>query len=160
MSSSQRKAVITLIEKQGKDRTLIENWRPLSLIDVDAKIISKAIAVRVRNGLPNIFHHNQTGYVKDRYIGEMVRSIFDIMEFTDNENIPGILIFIDFKKAFDTVEWLYLFDCLKAFNFGPNLINWIKTFYRNIESCITNDGLSSDYFSLARGVRPGDPLSP
>jgi len=104
MSSSQRKAVITLIEKQGKDRTLIENWRPISLINVDAKIISNVIAVRVKNVLPNIIHHNQTGYVKDCYIGETVSSIFDIMEFTNNENIPGILIFIDFKKAFNTVE--------------------------------------------------------
>ena len=76
MSSSQRKAVINLIEKQGKDRTLIENWRPISLINVDAKIISKVIAVRVKNVLPNIIHHNQTGYFKDRYIGETVRSDF------------------------------------------------------------------------------------
>ena len=160
MSNTQRKAVITLIEKQGKDRTLIENWRPISLINVDAKIISKVIAVRVRNVLPNIIHHNQTGYVKDRYIGETVRSIFDIMEFTDNGNIPGILIFIGFKKAFDTVKWHYLFDCLQAFNFGPDLINWVKTFHRNIESCVINNGSSSDYFTLARGVRQGDPLSP
>ena len=60
----------------------------------------------------------------------------------------------------DSVEWHYLFDCLKAFNFGPDLINWVKTFYRNIESCVINNGLTSDYFTLARGVRQGDPLSP
>ena len=71
MSSSQRKAVITLIEKQGKDRTLI----PISLINVGAKIISKVVAVRVKNVLPNIIHHNRTGCVKDRYLGETVRSI-------------------------------------------------------------------------------------
>ena len=73
MSSSQRKVVITLIEKQGKDRTLIENWRPISLINVDAKIISKVIAVRVKTVFPSIIHHNQTGYVKDCYIGETGR---------------------------------------------------------------------------------------
>ena len=149
MSSSQRKAVITLTEKQGKDRTLIENWKPISLINVDTKIITKVITLSVKNVLPKIFHHNQTGYVKDRYIGETVRSIFDIMEFTNNENIPGILIFIDFKKAFDAVEWHYLFDCLKAFNFGPDLINCIKTFYHNIESCLINNGLASDSFTQA-----------
>ena len=108
----------------------------------------------------NIINHNQTGYVKDRYIGETVRSIFDILEFTDTKNIPGILIFIDFKKAFDIVEWRYLFDCLRAFNFGPDLINWVKTFYRSIKSCVKNNGLTSDYFTLARGVRQGNPLSP
>ena len=89
-----------------------------------------------------------------------MRSIFDIMEFTDNENIPGILIFIDFRKAFDTLEWHYLFSCLKAFNFGPDLINWVRTFYQNIQSCAINNGLASDYFTLERGVRQGDPLSP
>ena len=64
----------------------------------------KVIATRIKNVLPNVIHCNQSGYVKDRYIGETVRSIFDIMDFTDRENIPGLLIFIDFQKAFDTVE--------------------------------------------------------
>ena len=98
LSNSQKQAVITLIEKQGKDRTLIENWRPISLVNVDAKIISKVIASRLKNVLPNIIHCNQSGYVKDRYIGETVRSILDIMDFTEKENIPGLMIFIDFRK--------------------------------------------------------------
>ena len=161
MSSSQKKAVITLIEKQGKDRTLIENWRPISLINVDAKIISKVIAARIKKVLPSIFHHNQTGYVKDRYcIGETVRSIFDIMEFTDSQNIPGILIFIDFKKAFDNLEWNYLFNCLEAFNFGSDFIRYVKMFYTNIQSCVINNGIASDYFMLERSARQGDPISP
>jgi len=70
MSNSQKQAVITLIEKQGEDRTLIENWRPISLVNVDAKIISKVIALRIKNVLPYIIHSNQTGYVKDRHIGD------------------------------------------------------------------------------------------
>ena len=82
------------------------------------------------------------------------------MEFTDKENILGILIFIDFRKAFDTLEWHYLFSCLKAFNFGPDLIQWVRTFYQNIQSCVINNGLASDYFALEQGVRQGDPLSP
>ena len=160
MSSSQRKVIITLIEKQHKDWTLIENWRPISLINVDAKIISKVIALRLKKVLPNIIHHNQTGYVEDRYIGETIRSIFDIMEFTDGNNIPGIVIFIDFKKAFDFLEWHYLFSCLEAFNFGLNFINWVKMFYTNIQSYVINNGMASDYFTSERGVRQGDPLSP
>ena len=70
MSNSQRQAVITLIEKKGKDRKCIkENWRPISLVNVDAKIISKVIATRIKNILPHIIYCNQSGYVKDRYIG-------------------------------------------------------------------------------------------
>ena len=58
------------MKKQHKDRTLIENWRLISLINVDVKIISKVIALRLKRVVPNIIHHNQTGYVEDRYIGE------------------------------------------------------------------------------------------
>ena len=67
MSLSQKQAIITLIEKKGKDRSLLENWRPISLLNVDAKIMSKVIATRIKNVLPNIIHHNQTGFIKDRY---------------------------------------------------------------------------------------------
>ena len=98
MSSSQKQAIITLIEKKGKDRSFLENWRPISLVNVDAKIISKVLATRIKNVLPDIIHHNQSGFVKDRYIGETVRSIFDLMDFTLKENIPGLMIFIDFIK--------------------------------------------------------------
>ena len=77
MSSSQKQAVITIIEKKGKHRFFLENWRPISLVNVDAKIMSKVLATRIKNVLPDIIQHNQSGFVKDRYIGETVRSIFD-----------------------------------------------------------------------------------
>ena len=79
----------------------------------------KVIALRLKKVLPNVIDHNQTGYVEDRYICETIRSIFDIMVFTDLKNIPGILMFIDFNKAFDSLERHYLFSCLEPFNFGP-----------------------------------------
>ena len=98
------KPSITLIEKKGKDRSFLENWRPISLVNFNAKIMSKVLATRVKNVLPDIIHHNQSGFVKDCYIGETVWSIFDLMDFTLEENIPGLMIFIDFHKAFDSVE--------------------------------------------------------
>ena len=82
------------------------------------------------------------------------------MDFTEKENIPGLMIFIDFRKAFDTLEWNFLLNCLDAFNFGHEFKRWISTFYKNIQSSVKNNGLSSDYFNLTRGVRQGDPLSP
>ena len=72
MSSSQRQAIITLIENKEKDRSLLENWPPISLVNVDTKIMTKVIAWRIKNVLPDIIHHNQTGYVKDRLIGETI----------------------------------------------------------------------------------------
>ena len=67
------------------------------------------IANRIKDVLPSTIHRNETGYVKEGYIGEMVRSIFDIMDLTDKENMPGLLIFIDFEKAFNSLEWNFLY---------------------------------------------------
>ena len=132
MSSSQKQAVITLIVKKGKDRNLLENWRPISLINVDAKIASKIIATRIVKVLPEIIHTNQLGYVKGRFIGEAARSTLDVMDYTKKENIPGILLFIDFEKTFDSLNWNFLLKCLDVYGFGPSLIRWVETVYANI----------------------------
>ena len=83
------------------------------------------IASRIKNVLPYIIHSNQTGYVKDRYIGETVRSILDVMDFTEKENIPGLMMFIDFLKAFDTLEWNVLFNCLDFRKDNAVETNWL-----------------------------------
>ena len=89
----------------------------------------KAIATRIKNVLPEIIHHVQTGQVKGCVIGETIRSIFDVMGFTAEENIPGLMIFIDFQKAFHSVQYLILIK---------NFLRWVKTFYENIQSCVMN----------------------
>jgi len=81
------------------------------------------------------------------------------MDFTLKENIPGLMIFIDFHKAFDSVQWNYLVTCLEAFHFGPDFIRCVKTLYKNIQSCVINNGLTTGYFAL-EGERQDDPLSP
>ena len=96
--------------------------------------MTKAIAGRIKNVLPEIIHQNQTGYIKDRFIGETIQSIYDIMDFTATENIPGLMIFIDFQKAFDSVEWGFLIKSLEKFNFGPDFICWVGVFYKDIKS--------------------------
>ena len=97
LSHSQRQAMITLIEKKGKDKRFLKNWRPISLINVDAKIASKCLAFRIRNVLSSLIHSDQTAYVKGRYIGESVRLIIDdILEYTDTNDIEALLFSADF----------------------------------------------------------------
>ena len=81
------------------------------------------------------------------------------MNFTKTKNIPGIAVFLDFEKAFDSIEWYFIQKCLESFNFGPNLRQWISVFYKNISSCVVNNGVASKLFHLERGVRHGCPLS-
>lgn len=154
MSSSQKRAITTLIEKKDKDRRNISNWRPISLINVDVKIGSKAIAKRLEAVvLSKIIHHNQCAYVKDRPISDAVRSIDDILDYTKKYRIQGRLIAIDYKKAFDSVSRDFLFRTLSAFRFGPSFIHWIKTFYNNISSCVMNNGFPTPPFEVQRGVK-------
>ena len=75
---------------------------------MDFKIAAKAIAKRLEPILPNLIHPDQTGFVKGRYIGENIRLISDIMEYTTLQKIPGILVSLDFRKAFDSIEWPFL----------------------------------------------------
>ena len=159
LSNSQKQAIITLIEKKDKDKRYLSNWRPISLINVDVKIGSKAIAKRLETVLPGIIHYNQCAYVKGRTIFDAIRTVDDIMEFTERYNINGTMICIDFKKAFDTVSRDFLFKTLHAYGFGYSFIQWIHTFYKNVSSCVLNNGFSTAPFSVERGVRQGDPLS-
>ena len=79
--------------------------------------------------LPNIINIDRTGYAKGRYIGENIRLIQDLIHFTNLTNQKGIAIFLDFKKAFDSVEWPYVNATLELFNFGPDILNWIKIIF-------------------------------
>ena len=159
MSISQRQALITLIDKKGKDRLYIKNWRPISLLNNDYKIASKAIAFRLKNVLQHLIHSDQSGFVNKRNISFALRTVLDIMENTEKNNKNGILLLVDFEKAFDTVSHAFLYSVLKRFNFGPSFIQWVVTFYSNISSCVVNNQRSSQYFNVKRGVRQGDPLS-
>ena len=157
--NSQKRGIISLIPKNDKDTSLQKDLRPISLLNVDYKILTKVIAKRLEKLLPKVINPDQTGYVKGRYIGENVRLVQDIMFYTKRINSPTIAIFHDFRKAFDSIEWEYLKAALKAFNFGPNLLNWIDVLYNEASSCVINNGHSSSFFRLQRGVRQGSPLS-
>ena len=145
--------------RNAKNKLYLENWRPISLLNIDYKIVTKTIADRISKVLPKLIHEDQTGYVKGRNIGQNISLVKDIMKITALENIPGMSIFIDFKKAFDSVDWNFLTNVLEAFNFGPHIRKWIKTFYTDISSCVINNGHASEFFNLQRGVRQGCPLS-
>ena len=111
-SHSQKQAIITLFDK-NKDRTLLKNWRPISLLNVDYNILSKTLAIRLTKVLPSLMQQDLTGYVKDRYIGENIRVLQDVLQYTVEQNIPGVLLALDFKKTFDSVEWNFMLSVLK-----------------------------------------------
>ena len=160
LSNLQKQAIITLTEKKGKDKRLIKNWRPISLINGDAKIISKVIAKRLEKVLPNLIHPNQNAFVKGRCIFDAIRTIDDIVDYTKRNSWSGILIAIDFEKAFNTLDFQFLIRTLHKFNLGPFFIQWMRVLYKKASSCVMNNGFTTGPFPLGRRIRQGDPLSP
>ena len=110
--------------------------------------------------LPGLIDNDQTGFLKGRSITENICLINNVISHTKTKNIPGMLLFVDFEKAFDTIEWSFVRQTLLRFGFGTSFIKWINVFYCDIQSCVVNNGWSSPFFELGRGVRQGCPLSP
>jgi len=160
MSTSQKQSVISLIEKEGKDKLYLKNWRPISLINVDAKLFSKLLSNRLRKILNKLIKEEQVAYVNDRFIGDGIRLIYDIIENTNKYNMEGYLAAIDFEKAFDSISWNYMYATLEKYGFSERFTGYVKTLYYGIESCVINNGTTTRYFPIRRGVRQGDPLSP
>ena len=162
LSISQRRGIVKLIPKKDADLTSIKNWRPITLLNCDYKIASKAVASRFEAFLPKLISEDQTGFIRGRNISENICTIDSIIKHTAENNTPGILLFLDsVEKAFDTLEWSFINKTLQHFGFGSSLLRWTKLFYSgDIESCILNKDWSSNFFQLSRGVRQGCPLSP
>ena len=159
LSLDQSQAVLTLLPKPNKDLRLLKNWRPISLLNTDYKILTKLLSNRLQNVIQTIVSEDQSGYIKNRFIGENVRTIIDLLEYTALKQNPGLMLFLDFEKAFDTVSWKFLFKTLKHFNFGDNFINWISILYNKPLACVSNNGYSTQFFEISRGIRQGCPIS-
>ena len=103
-SVTQRRGIIKLIPEKDTVLYCIKNWRPITFLNCDYKIATKAIANRLKNVLPNLIDNDQTGFLKDRFIGENIRLIDSVIHYTTANKVPGLLLLLDFEKAFDAVE--------------------------------------------------------
>ena len=159
LTQLQKQGIITLLPKENKDLLNISNWRPISLLNVDYKIATKAISNRIKTILPSVISATQSGFMKNRYIGDNVRTIIEVIEYLNERKTPGILLFADFEKAFDSLNHSFIVKCLQQANFGNDIIRWIKLFYTDIHSLIINNGHFSEPVKILRGVRQGCPLS-
>ena len=100
--------------------------------------------------LPNIIGNEQKGFLKNRYIGENIRTVYDLMEHLEISNRSGMLLLLDFEKAFDSIEWDYLNYVLRLYGFGSQFIKWFNILYKDVSSCILNNGHFSEFFQLGR----------
>ena len=125
LTETQRKAIIILIFKGG-DCELISSWRPISLICVDAKIISKLLAARIKPFLNKCVSREQYCGSEDSII-DCNNTTRDILTYISNTNVTGALINIDLQKAFDSVDHQFLYKILEKMGFHTIFISWITS---------------------------------
>ena len=87
-----KKSVTILIPKKGKDTRKVENLRPISLLNVHYKIVTKALAARIQEVVSRLINEDQTGFIKGRFIGENVRLILDLMDYCCAKNMPALIL--------------------------------------------------------------------
>ena len=160
MSASQRNGIITLLPKKDRDPLLIKNYRPITLLTTDYKILAKCLTTRLKRSLKYLIHNDQTGFMKGRNISDNIRFILDIIEYTDFTETSGSILLLDIEKAFDSVSHDFLFQTLKHFNFGQNFIDSIKALYNSRYSYVMNNGHLTERIALERGIFQGCPISP
>lgn len=156
-------STIILLFKKG-DRTLLKNYRPISLLSTEYKILSKLLAERLKRVLPSIAGDDQYGFVPGRSINDPIRTcqlLIDYVKGNPNADDDDIaLLFVDQEKAFDRVDRNYMYQCLERFGIPDSFIKWIKLLYNDTTANICINGYYGRTIRLQSGVRQGCPLSP
>ena len=158
LSKIMRTAILTLVFKKG-DKRRLKNWRPISLLCADYKIIAAAMAGRLKKLLAHLTSPDQTCSVPKRSIFSNLRITRDLIKFTKDKNIEAVILNLDQEKAFDRVDHDFMDKVLNTMNIGPNFRKWVKTLYSQILCKIYNNGNLSAAVTIMRGVRQGCPLS-
>ncbi|CAG2225931.1 unnamed protein product [Mytilus edulis] len=159
LSRSMRAGVLSLIYKKKGDRRILKNYRPISLLQVDYKILARIMANRFKKVLPTIISENQTCCIIGRDISNNIANVRDIITLVENDELEGYIVKIDQEKAFDRESHEFIFKTLKKFGFGDVFIKWIEIFYTRINSCVKCNGFLTPYFCVDNGIRQGCPIS-
>ena len=148
--------IITCIPKGNKLRSELKNWRPITLLNSIYKFYSSVLSERIKPLLSKLIHPDQKGFIYGRFIGDNSY----IIQECEFKNLKGLIVLIDFEKAFDSLSWDYIQNSLKLFNFNDSIIKWVRSLQLNSSSKILQNGHLSEKINLGRGCRQGDPISP
>lgn len=157
---TMRQAVISSILKKDKSSLNCSSYRPISLLNVDTKILAKLLAHRLERVLPSVISPDQTGFIKNRFSFFNIRRVLNFIYNQSDKDASETVVSLDAEKAFDQVRWDFLFHTLRRFGFGTNFISWIKVLYSSPVAAVQTNNNLTKYFQLQRSTRQGCPLSP
>ena len=160
LSPTTWKGLISLLPKKNKDTRYVKNMRPLTLLNIDYKILAKVMDNHLRDVAPLLIHRDQTGFMAGRHINVNIRKLLDVMEYCKNTSTPAVIMSIDMEKCFDCIEHEVIFETMHIFNFGEKYIRWVSLFYKNFLVCMQNQGYMSKWFEKTRSINQGCNISP
>ena len=152
-------AITVLIFKKGNPQD-ISNYRPISLLGTDYKILAKTLSQRLTHALPSIIHHDQSGFVKGRSIHDSLFNVLDTLEYCNTEGKPGYLFLLDLKKAYDTSDRPFLFKTLTHLGLPPHFTTLIQTLHMNTSTRLNIYNSLGPYIPILSRVRQGCPIAP
>ncbi len=141
------------------DKRQISNYRPITLLNADYKILTKVLANRLAEVAGDLIHPDQAGFVPGRKIHHQTKLTKMVIDYCEAEEVNGAIIALDQEKAYDKVDHDYLWKVLEKFNFPPKFINTIRELYKGATSVVAVNGVLSSKFEIVRGMRQGDPMS-
>ena len=160
LSISQKRGIIKLIPKKNKDPTIVKHLRPITLLNVDVKILSRTLAVRLQSVITSIVSKDQMAFIKGRNIGENILDVYSLIAAAEENDEADILIFLDIEKAYDTLNWRFLSTVLHKLDFPDSFIRWVEILHKNKEIQFFNNGFSSKPVHPNKGLAQGCGLSP
>lgn len=160
MPLSLREGMITILYKRKGERRDLKNWRPISLLNVDYKILAKVLAIRLKAVIGGFIHPDQTCGIPGRRIADNLALIRDTVEYVRGRRSRGALVSLDQEKAFDRVSHVFMGRVLRRFGLGEMFCSFVDLMYFDIHSTVLVNGWKTDPFGIFSGVRQGCPLSP
>ena len=147
--------ILNVIPKPGRDSRILTNLRPITLLNVDYKLLEKVIANRIQPYLEKLINADQTGFMQNRRIAVNIRKMYDIMHILEERDEEGIVLNLDFRKAFDEISFTAIKGALIYFGFPKNIITWTKILYKNFKVRVQNNRKFSNWINIERVVHQG-----
>ena len=129
------------------------------MLNVDYKILFKPLALRMKTVMPSIINEDQTGFMQQRRISTNIHKVFEVIQYTQKHDKPGLIMSIDFEKCFDCMEYNVITGSLRYFSVGEKFIEMAKVLLNDFQLCTQNNGEISEWFDPSRATKQGCPIS-
>ena len=160
LTNTMNTAVVKLLRKGDKDPTKTNNYRPISLLSIHYKLASCTITQRIKPVMTRLIGRQQKAYVSNNVIGSCLINLISMMKHVSEKRMNALILLIDFRKAFDSIDLSFIRTVMTEQGFGDNIIKWVTMFFDKREAFILMGGHQTDKILLEQGVPQGDVISP